>query len=312
MGAIGHAHQAARQATDSLARVGFFRRLLRRASVSVSGVDRIRIVGAAAIVVAAGFGLWATGGFTGGGEPQEPQTSGVLTTGAWIAGQAAGEWAPVAVPLRLSGVLASVDDVATGVAARDLPVGALVTAGDIVPEGDGSSAIRLKLSVDASLWPGDGPQAGDTALLIEAGSRCATRAIELLGVNAGIAVVAASPSLAAHLSRHSWEIVEAPDGSAAVSAWLCRERPQPSGSQILLRVAATSHGWPAPGPAAADVAMFIAAGQDCAAHIGTLADVDDGSVTLVADRVLFARLQGGEWTILPAPDRATNWQAWGC
>lgn len=274
-------------------------------------IDRTRVFGGAAIVLLTGLALWATGGLGGRGEAPEPTTLGVLTVDPWPAGQPAGEWTTIEVPERLSGLLASAEAVAAGTAARDLPAGALLTAADVTDAGPDGNRTAVNIAVSISRWPGDGPQPGDTAMLIAPGWDCAPHTLPLLDVSESTAVIAADAQLAAQLQAGTWELLEAPDGEGAAD-WECPTPPQSRAGEILMRVPVDLAGWPGSSPQRGDIAMFVGEGSACASHIATLAGHGETGVVVSADRSLYGLLSAATWQLLPAPADESQWRAWRC
>ena len=291
--------------------MGFLRRLAQRMSASIAGVDRVRLIGTL-LIVAVGVGaLWWTSGRQG--DTAEPQAFAVLTAGPWLADQPTGDWGPVQVPARLVGVLAAPEDLQNAAAKRDLPSGVLVNAADITTAvKDAGTTALLTLPVSIGRWPGEGPQPGDRALLVASGRTCAETTAQLLDVHGDAVVLSADPQLAATLAQHSWEILAAPSDEQSTLEWLCPQAPQPRGSQVAMRFEVNPARWPFPGPQVADEAMFLEAGRGCAEHIVALAGVEGSSVTVVADRELYAALEGPEWLMLPAPQDPATKSQWRC
>ena len=290
--------------------MGFLRRLAQRLSAATADVDRVRLFGTLAILALGAAALWWTSRHAA--DAPEPQSVAVLTAGPWLASQPAGEWAPVEVPARISGLLAGPEDLDTALAARDLPGGVLVAARDIVAAAAGDGDALVSVAVGMGRWPGDGPRPGDRALLVAAGRTCAETAVDLLDVRGEVVVIAADPQLAGVLALNSWDILKGPPDESSTPQWRCAQPPRADDGEIVVRVPANVSSWPAPGPQPADEAMFVRRGRGCADHIVPLVGIEGDSVAVVAGQGLYAALESGEWLILPAPESQAGRLAWRC
>ena len=147
-------------------------------------------------------------------------------------------------------------------------------------------ATRLRLLVDLSLWPVPGPAPGAPAVIGRTGEACALVVTELLDAGEGTVTVAADPSIAARLTA----VANLSAWPPAAEGWpLCPNPAVPDGSSPMRFLVETTH-WPAPGPAAGDLAVIGPPTEGCAWLIAELLDADGPAISLAATPDVAARL----------------------
>ena len=283
---------------------------------------RSRWVPAAVVVVVVVLALVLTGGLPGRGEEPEPTGLAVVTAGPWVGGQPPAEWAPIEVPERLVGLLASPERVAGAgvVAARDVPGGVLVRASDL---DDGAAAgvgsVLVSVQMDVSGWPGEGPQPGAEAMLVDRARSCAAHVVTLLDVAGATASVAADPDFARLLELgEPWKALPAPADGEGLGVWRCAQ--VPAGRLVLpVRVSGEllSGGPLRPGET---VLLVPAPGQGegvcAAASVRVWGVPGEGTVTAALTRAEAAMLLGGaadgSWRAVRLPEGRSDAGVWRC
>ena len=170
---------------------------------------KLRLAGAAGVLVAVVVVLVATGG--GGGVQRAPVP---VTTEEWQAGREAGGWVPVEVPAGAAAFAAAPAELGGDrIAAFDLPAGTIVTAEMLHPPGAGiadDTATTVWVAADTGRWHG-GPTAGELAVFAAEPAGCAALELELVDVETGQVAVEAGPALfAALVEGEPWTVWASP------------------------------------------------------------------------------------------------------
>lgn len=143
----------------------------------------------------------------------EPTVGVAVTIGEWRAGEV-GEFVVVPAPESLAPLFATREMLSGGVVSSvTLPDGVVVPAAVLV-EGkvapDDETATWMRFPVDASLWAGPGPRAGDVAVFGRQAGGCALMIAELRAVDPGDVTLEVDPGMVARLVG---------EGLATLSIW---------------------------------------------------------------------------------------------
>ncbi|MXX45811.1 MAG: hypothetical protein F4Z41_06350 [Acidimicrobiia bacterium] len=147
---------------------------------------------------------------------EEPTVGVAVTTGEWRAGEA-GEFVIVPAPESLAPLFATREMLSGGaVSSVALPDGVVVPAavlveGTLAPDDD--TATLMRFPVDASLWAGPGPRAGDVAVFGRLPGGCAVLIAQLRAVDPGDVTLEVDADMVARLGGDRLEplaIWEAP------------------------------------------------------------------------------------------------------
>lgn len=170
---------------------------------------KLRLAGAAGVLVAVVVVLLVTGG--GGGSEQALVP---VTTEQWQAGREAGGWVPVEVPAEAAVLAVAPAELAEGrIAAFDLPAGTLITAEMLRERGAqliDETATTVWVAADTGRWHG-GPTAGELAVFASEAAGCAALELEVVDVETGQVAVVADPDLfAALVEGEPWTLWASP------------------------------------------------------------------------------------------------------
>ncbi|MYH06296.1 MAG: hypothetical protein F4194_07440, partial [Acidimicrobiia bacterium] len=133
---------------------------------------------------------------------EEPTVGVAVTTGEWRAGEA-GEFVIVPAPESLAPLFATREMLSGGaVSSVALPDGVVVPAavlveGTLAPDDD--TATLMRFPVDASLWAGPGPRAGDVAVFGRLPGGCAVLIAQLRAVDPGDVTLEVDADMVARL-----------------------------------------------------------------------------------------------------------------
>ena len=133
---------------------------------------------------------------------EEPTVGVAVTIGEWRAGEV-GEFVVVPMPESLASLFATREMLSGGaVSSVALPDGVVVPAavlveGEVAPADE--TATLMRFPVDASLWAGPGPRAGDVAVFGRQAGGCALLIAELRAVDPGDVTLEVDAEMAARL-----------------------------------------------------------------------------------------------------------------
>ena len=145
---------------------------------------------------------------------------------------------------------------------------------------------RIRLATNAERWPRPGPGPGDTAVVGPAAAACSLVTTTVLDADeTGNVTVAVTPQTAGLLAARG-DLAVWPVGSGT---WPPCNPEIPEGTAPI-RIPADPQYWPAPGPAAGDLAVIGPADAGCALVVSELLGTDGPSVTLAVAPDIAARL----------------------
>lgn len=169
-----------------------------------------RLAAAVAVVVAT-----ATAVLLVGRDAPDPVSEAVVAAERWRVGSEPGAFLTVAVPQPLDGFFVAPEDLVGMVPAADVAEGTVLSPSLLMPAPPprGRGTVPLRLEVDASLWPGPGPQRGSDAVLSTVPAGCAAAVLELVEAAEGSVTVEVTPAQAGLLGGRDLFAWPALDGS---------------------------------------------------------------------------------------------------
>ena len=150
-----------------------------------------------------------------GRDAPDPVSEAVVAAERWRVGSEPGAFLTVAVPQPLGGFFVAPEDLVGMVPAADVAEGTVLSPSLLMPAPPprGRGTVPLRLEVDASLWPGPGPQAGSDAVLSTVPGGCAAAVLELVEAAEASVTVEVTPSQAGLLGGRDLFAWPALDGS---------------------------------------------------------------------------------------------------
>lgn len=169
-----------------------------------------RLAAAAAVTVATAAAVLLVGR-----DAPAPMSEAVVTAERWRVGSDPGSFLTVPVPQSLGVFFVAPGDLAEMVPAVDVAEGTVLSPAMLMPGTPplGRGTVPLRLEVDASLWPGEGPQPGLDAVLSPTPGGCATAVLELVETAEGSVTVEVTPAQAGLLGGRDLFAWPALDGS---------------------------------------------------------------------------------------------------